>query len=117
MGPAECQSHVCPSPVQSLLFRREWWPGHLFPPLEDKRPGLELGHEMASEQSRLRGIPGEQDLRPLTRRLTLKGRAASDCPSSRPSLQLFLSRLTALGCPTVWALRAGCKPGSTNVWC
>lgn len=54
---------------------------------------------MASEQSQLRGILGEQDLRPLTHRVTLKGRAASDCPSSRPSLQLFLSSLTALGCP------------------
>lgn len=46
---------------------------------------------MASEQSRLRGILGEQDLRPLTCRVTMKGPAASDCPSSRPSLQLFLS--------------------------
>lgn len=31
--------------------------------------------------------------------MTLKGRAASDRPSSRPSLQLFLSSLMALGCP------------------
>jgi len=65
--------------------------GHLIPPLEDERPGLELGPEMASEQSQLRGILGEQDLRTLTRRVTVKGPAASDCPSSRPSLQLFLS--------------------------
>lgn len=55
---------------------------------------------MAFEQSQLRGIPGEQDLRPSTHCVTLKGRTASDCPSSRPSLQLFLSSLTALGGPS-----------------
>lgn len=111
-GPVERQSRVCPDLVRSLLLHWEWGSGHLLPLLEDKWPGLELGHETASEQSRLHGILGEQDLRPLTHRVTLKGRTASDCPSSRPSLQLFLSSLTALGCPTVWALRAGCKPGT-----
>lgn len=41
---------------------------------------------------------GEQDLRPLTLRVTLEGLAASDCSSFFPSSQLFLSSMTALGC-------------------
>ena len=50
--------------------------------------------------SQPRGIPGEEDPRPSTHCVTLKGRAASHCPSSRPSSQLFLSSLTALGDPS-----------------
>lgn len=49
--------------------------------------------------SQPRGIPGEEDPRPSTHCVTLKGRAASHCPS-RPSSQLFLSSLTALGDPS-----------------
>lgn len=65
----------------------------MLPLLEDKWPGLELGHETASEQSQLHGILGEQDLRPLTHRVTLKGRTASDCPSSRPLLAVIFVQL------------------------
>lgn len=55
---------------------------------------------MASEQRQLHGILGEQALRPSTHCVTLQGQAASDSPSSCPSSQLFLSSLTALGCPS-----------------
>lgn len=55
---------------------------------------------MASEQRQRHGILGEQALRPSTRCVTLQGQAASDSPSSCPSSQLFLSSLTALGCPS-----------------
>lgn len=72
----EYQSRVCPNLVQSLLFHWEWSLGHLFPLLEEKWPELELGNETASEQSKLHGILGEQDLRPSTHCVTLQGRAA-----------------------------------------
>lgn len=55
---------------------------------------------MASEQRQRHGILGEQALRPSTHCVTLQGQAASDSPSSCPSSQLFLSSLTALGCPS-----------------
>lgn len=49
--------------IQSLLFHWEGSLGHLFPLLE-KRSGLEVGSETASEQSQLCGILGEENLRP-----------------------------------------------------
>lgn len=78
---------------------------------------MELGDEIVSELSQLSGIPGEQDLRPLTHCVTLKGRAASDRSSSRPSSQLFLSSLTALGCPSSLGSESRMQTRQQNVWC
>lgn len=47
--------------------------GPFVPSVRGKWPGLELGNEMASEQSQLHGILGEQDLRPSTHCVTLQG--------------------------------------------
>lgn len=75
-GPAEHQSLVCSNLVRPLIFHREWQPEYLFPLLEEKWPELEMGNEMASEQSQLHGILGEKDLRPSTHCVTLQGQAA-----------------------------------------
>lgn len=60
---------------------------------------MELGQGTACEQSQLCGIPGEQDLRPSTHRVTLQGQAASACPSPGPPRSYFRPAYS-LGCPS-----------------
>lgn len=90
-----------PRLVQTLLFHGERWLGHPFPLREEKWPGLELGKETASEQSQLRGILGDEDLRPWTHcDLAGPGHLRLLFLPPRPAPQLFSAGPTGLGCPS-----------------